>query len=108
LFELGDDRIWVPAGAHKDRNIHYTTYKYRESMPTERHTRHQVFLAHAANVLIDEQYFFQHEADARWFWKELQGTNVCCWRRAGKHHAYDRMALWVNDRLEAERSYPRN
>jgi hypothetical protein len=62
-----DNRIWVPAGARNDKTLGYTKYKCGDAMPPERHTRHQVFLAGEGNVLIDEQYFFEDEADARWF-----------------------------------------
>jgi hypothetical protein len=65
-----DNRICVPAGARNDKNLRYTKYKCGDVMPLERYTRHQVFLAHGASVLIDEQYFFENEADARWFWSE--------------------------------------
>jgi hypothetical protein len=63
-----DDRIWVPAGVRNDSNSDYTKYKCGDVMPSQQYTVHQVLLAHA-NVLIDEQYFFQTEEDARWFWE---------------------------------------
>jgi hypothetical protein len=39
-------------------------------MPSQRYTAHEVFVARGGNILIDEHYFFEDEADARWFWKE--------------------------------------
>lgn len=65
-----DNRIWVPAGARNYRNLRYTKYRCSDVMPLEKYTRHQVFLAHRGTLLIDEQYFFEDEAEARWFWKE--------------------------------------
>jgi hypothetical protein len=70
--------------------------------------QHQVFFAHGANVLIDEHYFFEEEADACWFWRE--GYKECLYlaEECSQAHGYDRIALWVNDKLEAERSEPGN
>ena len=103
-----DNCIWVPAGARNDRNTSYAKHKCGDLMPPERYTRHQVFLAHGGNVLIDEQYFFEDEADARWFWNEGYKERLNLLGDGHINHGYDRMALWVNDRFEAERSNPRN
>jgi hypothetical protein len=59
-----DNRICVPPGARNSTNLRYSKYKCGDVMPQERYTPHQVFLAHGDNVLIDEQYFFEDEADA--------------------------------------------
>ena len=59
------DSYWhVPTG---DR----TGEKWREFQPGETpDSQHRVFLAHGANYLIDEQFFFDKAEDARWFFDE--------------------------------------
>ena len=67
-----------------------------------------MFLAHGGNPLCEEQYFFEDEADARWFWKEGYKERLYLIGDGPATRGYDGMTLWINDRLEGERSNPRN
>jgi len=96
--------FWFPAGFSNDR-IGYTKYRCGECMPLDKCTRHQVFLAHGSNVLIDEQYFFQAEVDARWFWEVGYKERLYLIGEGPENYGYDRMHLWVDGNLEAERRY---
>jgi hypothetical protein len=56
--------FWVLAGASTGNGI-LMKYRHGEKMPAE--TRFQVLLSHGGNIMVDEQYFFENETDARWF-----------------------------------------
>jgi hypothetical protein len=106
-----DNRISVPAGARNakpgHRNYAWTKYKCGDVFPREKTTRHQVFLAHGANVLIDEQYFFEDPEDARWFWNEGYNERLFLLdEEEGLSAGYDRMALWIDGTLVAQRRAP--
>ena len=75
-----DNWIWMPAGIRNNNSIGYRKYKscpemLRAERPTA--TAHQVFLAHGADALIDEQYFFESADDARWFWDSGYEERLC-------------------------------
>ena len=74
-------------------------------MPQEKYTRHQVFLTHGS-VLIDEQYFFEDEADARWFWGEGYKERLYLVGEGPETHGHDLMQHWIDGKLEAERHNP--
>ena len=100
-----DNFIWVPAGARIDKNITYNKFKSQAEMLAYdglADTPHQVLLAQGANVLVDEQYFFEDVDDARWFW--VEGYRAQLYLNAeGTPVPYDRMALWIDDEEIARR-----
>lgn len=101
------------AGARNDRDVRYTKYNCGDNMLLERYTPHQVFLAHGWNVLIEEQYFLEDEANARWFWKEGYEERLDLVGDGTATYGYDSIALWVNAResvlasIREHRSPPR-
>jgi hypothetical protein len=99
-----DNFICVPAGARNNRDGSDTKYKSGDPGSAANYTRHQVSVTHGTNVLIDERYLFQDEMDARWFWEE--GYKECLFKAGsdGDNRGYERMALWLNGKLFAERN----
>jgi hypothetical protein len=105
-----DNYIWAPAGTRNDKSVGYRKYKsWAEMISAETSSvpRHQVFLAHGANILIDEQYFFEDPEDARWFWKEGYDERLFLLDEdEGVSAGYDSMALWIEGSLLAKRDTP--
>jgi hypothetical protein len=99
-----DNRIWVPAGARNNQNVGDTRYKSGDNSPSESYARHQVALTHGTNLLIDERYLFEEEMDARWFWEEGYKERLFKSDSRDETCGYDRMTLWLNGELEAERN----
>jgi hypothetical protein len=52
----------------------------------------QVFLAHGAHYLIDDQFYFPDPEDARWFWE--RGYKEMLFE---DEHEPDHMDLWIDD-----------
>ena len=105
-----DNFIRVPTGVRNDKSIGYRKYKSWSDMLTSEKSdvpKHQVFLAHGANVLIDEQYYFEDPEDARWFWNEgYHGRLFLLDEEEGLSAGYDRMSLWIDGALAAKRDTP--
>jgi hypothetical protein len=101
-----DNRIWVPAGARTDQNDCDSKYKSGDLSPSENSTQHEVYLTHGADLLVEDRYGFQDELDARWFWEEGYKKRLSETDSIGGTHGYDKMTLWLNGKLEAERSKP--
>ena len=104
-----DNWIWVPAGIRNNNSIGYRKYKscpemLRAERPTA--TAHQVLLAHGADALIDEQYFFESADDARWFWDSGYEERLYV-ESEHKSTAYDQMTLWIDNKQVATRGYDR-
>lgn len=96
-----DHVFYVPAGF---RNLEPkgTFGEHKDCMHAHQHawTPHQVFFAHGANFLIDEQYTFEDPEDARWFFDE--GYKRMLYEGEPEP---DRMALWINDEEADHRGY---
>jgi hypothetical protein len=105
-----DVYFWAPAGIRDDKNIGYRKYYTSEGMlasEKEKMPRHQAFLAHGAQFAIEEQYFFEDPQDARWFWEEGYRYRLFLLDEdEGESAGYDRMTLWIEGALVAERDTP--
>jgi hypothetical protein len=105
-----DNYIWAPAGTRNDKSVGYRKYKsWAEMISAETSSvpRHQVFLVHGANVAIEEQYYFEDPDDARWFWAEGYNERLFLLdEEEGESAGYDRMSLWVEGTLVADRDTP--
>jgi len=105
-----DNFIWVPTSVRNDKRIGYRKYKSWSDMLTSEKSnvpKHQVFLAHGANILIDEQYFFEDPEDTRWFWGEGYNERMFLLdEEEGLSAGYDCMSLWIDGTLVAERREP--
>jgi hypothetical protein len=105
-----DIYFWASAGTRADKSIGYRKYYSCEAMLTSEKVKvpkHQVFLAHGANFAIEEQYFFEDPQDARWFWEEGYRYRLFLLDEdEGESAGYDRMTLWIEGTLVAERDTP--
>jgi hypothetical protein len=102
-----DIYFWAPAGIRDDKNMSYRKYHSDGEMlvsEKQKMPAHQVFLVHGANFAIEEQYFFEDPQDARWFWEEGYRWRLFLLDAdEGESAGYDRMALWIEGALVAER-----
>jgi hypothetical protein len=98
-----DNFIWVPIGARYTGDGGDTKYK-SDLGSASNYTQHQVSVTHGTNVLIDERYLFQDEMDARWFWEEGYKERLFRAGSDGVTDGYERMTLWLNGKLQAERN----
>jgi hypothetical protein len=96
--------IWVPAGARNQSNGSNTKYRSETPSPSENCTRHGVSLTHGADLLIDERYFFEDELDARWFWESGYKERLFKAGSEGETCGYEKMSLWLNDKVDAQRT----
>lgn len=105
-----DNYIWAPAGVRGNQNIEYRKYKsWSDLIASEKAKvpRNQVFLAHGANILIDEQYFFEDPEDAQWFWNEgYQERLFLLDEEDGVLAGYDHMYVWIDGTLMDKRNTP--
>jgi hypothetical protein len=100
-----DNYIWAPAGVRNSRSIPYKSCDEMLAAEKPAVPRHQVFLAHGENILIDEQYFVESADDARWFWdKGYEGRLIL--DDDGSSVPYDRMAHWIDGKEIDSRGYP--
>jgi hypothetical protein len=99
-----DNFIWVPIGARYTGDGGDTKYKSGDLGSAANYPRHQVSVTHGTNVLIDERYLFQDEMDARWFWEEGYKERLFRAGSDGVTDGYERMTLWLNGKLQAERN----
>jgi hypothetical protein len=103
-----DNYIWAPVGVRNSRSIAHRKYKSWKKMiavESPAATPHQVFLAHGAYILVDEQYFFESAVDARWFWNKGYEERLYA-DDEGASMSYDRMALWIDGKEVDSRGYP--
>lgn len=103
-----DHHFYVPAGVrnHPERRFSDNKFWSLASMREAGHeaTKHQVFIAHGttldADILIDEQFYFEDAEDARWFYRE--GYKRMLYEGEA---APDRMALWIDGKEAGEVGY---